>query len=77
MNDRIVKQTTLRAPQERVWQAITDAGKFGEWFGVQFDGPFEAGRRASDAGSRRGGRSAGSHRRADADHAQSRTRRHE
>ena len=47
MKDRIVKQTTLRAPQERVWQAITDAGKFGEWFGVEFDGPFEAGREAT------------------------------
>lgn len=42
--DRIEKQAVLDAPQERVWQAISDAGKFGEWFGVEFDGPFEAGR---------------------------------
>ena len=46
-SDEIRKQSVLRAPVERVWQAITDAGKFGEWFGVQFDGPFEAGRRAT------------------------------
>lgn len=46
-SDEIRKQAVLRAPVERVWQAITDAGKFGEWFGVQFDGPFAAGRRVT------------------------------
>ena len=45
-SDEVRKQAVLPAPVERVWQAITDAGKFGEWFGVQFDGPFEAGRAA-------------------------------
>ena len=45
--DRIEKQAVLRAPRERVWQAVSDAGKFGEWFGVRFDGPFAAGRRAT------------------------------
>ena len=43
-SDRIEKQAVLDAPLERVWQAVSDAGKFGEWFGVAFDGPFEAGR---------------------------------
>src|SRR4051812_14497357 len=43
--DRIEKQAVLHAPVERVWQALSDAGKFGEWFGVQFEGPFEAGKR--------------------------------
>src|SRR4051812_11325024 len=46
-NDRIEKQAVLPAPLERVWQSVADARKFGEWFGVAFDGLFVAGRRAS------------------------------
>jgi uncharacterized protein YndB with AHSA1/START domain len=42
--DRIEKKVLLRATRERVWQAISDSEKFGTWFGVQFDGPFAAGR---------------------------------
>ena len=42
--DRIQKKITLRAPQSRVWQAVSDAKKFGTWFGVDFDGPFVAGK---------------------------------
>lgn len=42
-NDRIEKQVFLRAPQERVWRAITDTKEFGNWFGVAFDGPFQTG----------------------------------
>jgi uncharacterized protein YndB with AHSA1/START domain len=38
--DRIEKTVVLRAPLERVWQAISDAKEFGTWFGVEFDGPF-------------------------------------
>jgi uncharacterized protein YndB with AHSA1/START domain len=45
--DRIEKQILLRAPRERVWQAITDAKQFGKWFGAEFDGPFVAGARLS------------------------------
>ena len=41
--DRIEKQVLLRAPLERVWQAISEAEHFGRWFGVRFDGPFVAG----------------------------------
>lgn len=41
--DRIEKQVVLRAPRERVWRAISEAERFGAWFGVQFDGPFVAG----------------------------------
>jgi uncharacterized protein YndB with AHSA1/START domain len=33
----------LRAPRERVWRAVSDAQRFGTWFGVAFDGPFVAG----------------------------------
>lgn len=43
--DRIEKKVLLRAPRERVWQAISDAKQFGTWFGVEFDGPFVAGAR--------------------------------
>jgi len=41
--DRIEKEITLRAPLERVWRAISDSRSFGDWFGVDFDGPFVAG----------------------------------
>lgn len=43
--DRIEKQVVLRAPLERVWRAISDAEEFGSWFGMRFDGPFQAGKR--------------------------------
>ena len=41
--DRIEKKVLLRATRERTWQAISDAGQFGSWFGVAFDGPFAQG----------------------------------
>jgi uncharacterized protein YndB with AHSA1/START domain len=41
--DRIEKNVLLRAPRERVWQAISDATAFGTWFGVEFDAPFAPG----------------------------------
>jgi uncharacterized protein YndB with AHSA1/START domain len=43
--DRIEKKVLLRAPRERVWQAISDSNQFGSWFGVKFDGPFAADKR--------------------------------
>jgi uncharacterized protein YndB with AHSA1/START domain len=43
--DRIKKQVMLSAPRDRVWRAISDAKQFGSWFGVEFDGPFAAGKR--------------------------------
>lgn len=42
--DCIEKQILLRAPLARVWSAIGDSRKFGSWFGVEFDGPFIAGK---------------------------------
>ena len=42
VSDRIEKQVVLRAPLSRVWQALTDADQFGQWFGVRFDGRFQA-----------------------------------
>ena len=44
--DRIEKKIILKAPRERVWRAITDSARFGQWFGVEIDGPFVAGREA-------------------------------
>jgi uncharacterized protein YndB with AHSA1/START domain len=43
MSDRIEKTIDLRAPVERVWQAITDFNEFGQWFRVKLDGPFAPG----------------------------------
>ncbi|AOO83365.1 SRPBCC family protein [Bosea vaviloviae] len=45
MSDCIEKKVHLRAPLDRVWQAIADSSQFGIWFGVVFDGPFVAGSR--------------------------------
>jgi uncharacterized protein YndB with AHSA1/START domain len=41
--DAIVKTAVLKAPLARVWAAVSDARQFGQWFGVDFDGPFVAG----------------------------------
>ncbi|HLJ84669.1 MAG TPA: SRPBCC family protein [Candidatus Eremiobacteraceae bacterium] len=41
--DRIEKHILLRAPQERVWSAISDSAQFGSWFGMELNGPFAAG----------------------------------
>lgn len=43
--DRIEKTILLRAPLEKVWSAISDAQKFGTWFGVDFDGAFAPGKK--------------------------------
>ena len=42
--DRIEKKVTLKAPQSRVWRAIADSKEFAEWFGMEVDGPFTAGK---------------------------------
>lgn len=41
--DRIEKHVFLRAPQDRVWHAISDAREFGNWFGMELDGSFTPG----------------------------------
>lgn len=43
MSDRIEKSIDLKAPQGRVWKALTDHREFGTWFGVRLDGPFKPG----------------------------------
>src|SRR3982074_804777 len=42
--DRIEKKVLLKASLDRVWRAISDSTEFGRWFGVEFDGPFVAGK---------------------------------
>lgn len=44
--DQIKRQIELKAPQERVWQALTDYRKFGEWFCVNLEVPFVVGKKA-------------------------------
>ncbi|WP_334045872.1 SRPBCC family protein [Burkholderia cepacia] len=41
--DRIEKQALLNASPDHVWEAVSNSGEFGQWFGVSFDGPFAAG----------------------------------
>lgn len=43
--DQIKKHFVVHAPQAKVWDALSNAEKFGTWFGARFDGPFEPGRR--------------------------------
>ncbi len=43
--DQIEKQVFLRAPRERVWQALADPAEFAAWFGVKFDRAFAPGAR--------------------------------
>ncbi|HYW84652.1 MAG TPA: SRPBCC family protein [Spirochaetia bacterium] len=42
-NDRIEKTIVLRAPQSRVWRALTRAEEFGAWFGMKLEGAFALG----------------------------------
>jgi len=45
--DRIEKTIVLRAPQARVWRALTTAEEFGAWFGVKLEGVFSPGARVA------------------------------
>jgi uncharacterized protein YndB with AHSA1/START domain len=38
VSDRIERKVLLKAPRERVWQALTDAEQFGSWFGIALEG---------------------------------------
>lgn len=41
--DEIVREIALQAPVEKVWDAIVDARKFGEWFHCEVQGEFVVG----------------------------------
>jgi uncharacterized protein YndB with AHSA1/START domain len=43
----IDKTIDLKAPQSRVWKALTEAEQFGAWFRVKFDTPFVVGKSAT------------------------------
>jgi uncharacterized protein YndB with AHSA1/START domain len=36
--DRIERQIHIQAPRSKVWHALADAERFGDWFGVAFKG---------------------------------------
>lgn len=38
LTDRIERKVLINAPRARVWRALSDAGEFGDWFGVNFKG---------------------------------------
>ncbi|HXC17076.1 MAG TPA: SRPBCC family protein [Holophagaceae bacterium] len=42
--DCIRKEIHLRAPQARVWKALSDAAEFGTWFGMALEDGFVPGR---------------------------------
>lgn len=44
MSNTIEKEIDLKAPVARVWQALTDYRQFGEWFRVNLESPFVAGK---------------------------------
>ncbi|MGH7883428.1 MAG: SRPBCC family protein [Candidatus Dormibacteraceae bacterium] len=41
--DSIEKNVLIRAPGERVWQALADTKAFGQWFGMELTGSFAPG----------------------------------
>jgi uncharacterized protein YndB with AHSA1/START domain len=41
--NRVEKHIEQKAPDSRVWTALTDYREFGEWFGVKLENPFVAG----------------------------------
>ncbi len=45
--DRIEKKIVMKAPQARVWRALSSNEEFGRWFGAAFESPFVPGARVS------------------------------
>ena len=43
VTDRIEKQIQLRTPELRVWEVVSSASQFGEWFMIKLDGEFVEG----------------------------------
>lgn len=43
MNEVIEESVELKAPISRVWQALADFRRFGEWFRVKLESPFVPG----------------------------------
>jgi len=36
--DRIERRIHIKAPRSKVWRALTDPARFGQWFGVKMEG---------------------------------------
>ncbi len=47
MKNEIVRSIEIKAPISKVWEALTDHQKFGEWFRAKIDGPFVEGQRST------------------------------
>ena len=47
MNDKIETETLINASIDRVWDAVGDHRRFGEWFKVVLDQPFVAGQKST------------------------------
>jgi uncharacterized protein YndB with AHSA1/START domain len=47
MTDTIERETLINAPVARVWNAVGDHRRFGEWFRVALDQPFVAGEKST------------------------------
>jgi uncharacterized protein YndB with AHSA1/START domain len=47
--DRIQKSIVLHAPRSKVWRALTDSQRFGQWFQTKVEGPFVPGQRVEGA----------------------------
>lgn len=43
-NDTIERQIEIKAPVSKVWSALTDSKQFGQWFKVDLESDFAAGR---------------------------------
>lgn len=44
MENTIEREITINAPISKVWDALTDSKKFGQWFNAKFKDPFVAGK---------------------------------
>jgi len=44
MENSISRQIEIKAPVSKVWQALTDAKQFAQWFKVTLEGPFVPGK---------------------------------
>jgi len=47
MTDKIETETLINASIDRVWDAVGDQRRFGEWFKVALDQPFVAGQKST------------------------------
>lgn len=43
MQGQVVKSVDLNAPLQRVWQALSDAREFGQWFRAELSGEIRSG----------------------------------